>query len=225
MDNKDKKPESNLIIYILLFALILCLIAVLGSIRQQDNKELYKKRDLTPTAGITYYMSALEKACMDGAEPDMEAIEAAVTPVAVPMESDIPETEEEVEEDGTTKLIEYFGYVPSDDEITLWQRVVMAECGYTEPDTGIAAVADVVANRVLSGRFPNDITGVVYQRGQFQTVSNGAIWRYEVTDRVAEICSDQISEGRTYDYLFFTAGGYNPYCTPGGVIGNHYFGY
>lgn len=227
MENKDKKP-SNLIIYILLFALILCLIAVLGSIRQQDNKELYKKRDLTPTAGITYYMSALEKACMDGAEPDLEAVEAAITPVAAPMESDIPETEEEVIEDGTTEedlLNAYFGYTPDDAELELWMQIVMDECGHTEPDEGVAAVADVVANRVRSERFPNTIRGVIYQTGQFQPVGDGTFGRFYITDRVREICSECICEGIRYPYLFFTAGGYNSYCKPGEVIGNHYFGY
>lgn len=226
MENKDKKP-SNLIIYILLFALILCLIAVLGSIRQQDNKELYKKRDLTPTAGITYYMSALEKACMDGAEPDMEAIEAAITPVAC---SDIPETEKEIKEDTdeptSDELLErYFGYVPGDDELELWTQIVMDECGHTEPDDGVAAVADVVANRCKDPMFPNTIREVVYQPGQFQPVGSGTLGRFEITDRVREICSDRIVEGVWFPYLFFTAGGYNPYCTPGEVIGNHYFGY
>lgn len=206
-----------------------------------------------PTAGSVKYLAELERSCMEAA-PRITTQEEQVDTVSAyeSEESDIPETEEEVgeddgklhenvkaekevdeneramsesESDRANGLEVYFGYVPDDAELALWEAVVMAECGNTEPDEGIRAVADVVSNRVRSGRFPDTITGVIYQKNQFETVSNGAIWRYEPTDRVIDICNEAITQGPHYDYLFFTAGGYNQYCEPGGVIGNHYFGY
>lgn len=185
-----------------------------------------------PTAGVTRYLAELERSCMDAA-PRISGSEEQIDTVAVnevEEESDIPETEEEVVEDGRSMerddcLSVYFGYYPSDDEIELWERVVMAECGYTEPDAGVIAVADCIANRCRSARFPNGISEVVYQTNQFETVANGRIWQYQVTDRVLDICERCIERGPVYDYLFFTAGQYNPYCEPGEIIGNHYFGY
>ncbi|YCA13074.1 cell wall hydrolase [Bacillus sp. AK128] len=62
----------------------------------------------------------------------------------------------------------------SDYEIDLLARIVRAEA-QTEPFEGKVAVANVVLNRVESPKFPNTIREVIYQRGQFQPVSNGQI--------------------------------------------------
>ena len=120
-----------------------------------------------------------------------------------------------------------FGYVPSEDEIQLLLAVTMAECGNTEPGTGIERVIEVIANRCRDGRFPSTITEVCYQRNQFETVSTGAIWRYEVNERVRQAWNNILSRGKCMDesVAFFTAGGYNRYCRPAYKIGNHYFGY
>ncbi|WP_216829788.1 cell wall hydrolase [Alkalihalobacterium elongatum] len=59
-------------------------------------------------------------------------------------------------------------------EIDLLARIVRAEA-QTEPFEGKVAVADVVLNRLESSQFPNTIKGVIYQRGQFQPVSNGQV--------------------------------------------------
>ncbi len=45
-----------------------------------------------------------------------------------------------------------------------------------EPYVGKVAVAAVVLNRVRSPLFPNTISGVVYQSGAFDAVSDGQIW-------------------------------------------------
>jgi len=62
----------------------------------------------------------------------------------------------------------------SEGEIDLLARIVRAEA-QTEPFEGKVAVANVVLNRVESSQFPNTIKKVIYQPGQFQPVSNGAI--------------------------------------------------
>ena len=46
-----------------------------------------------------------------------------------------------------------------------------------EPYRGMVAVAAVILNRVAHPQFPNTIQGVIFQRGQFETVSNGRIYR------------------------------------------------
>lgn len=62
----------------------------------------------------------------------------------------------------------------SESEIDLLARLVRAEAG-GESYAGKVAVAAVVLNRVQSSQFPNSISGVVYQSGQFSPVSNGMI--------------------------------------------------
>lgn len=62
----------------------------------------------------------------------------------------------------------------SDDELDLLARLVRAEAE-NEPIEGKIAVACVVLNRVESPSFPDTIRNVIYARGQFQPVRNGAI--------------------------------------------------
>ncbi len=50
--------------------------------------------------------------------------------------------------------------------------LIQCEAG-GEPWAGKIAVGAVVMNRVMSGAFPNTITGVIYQSGQFEPVSSG----------------------------------------------------
>ncbi|WP_449540329.1 cell wall hydrolase [Ferdinandcohnia sp. Marseille-Q9671] len=64
----------------------------------------------------------------------------------------------------------------SAEELDLLARIVRAEA-QTEPFEGKVAVAAVVLNRVESPKFPDSIREVIYQRGQFQPVSNGQINR------------------------------------------------
>ena len=126
------------------------------------------------------------------------------------------------------QLTAYFGYVPEEWELAYWEATVMAECGW-EPDEGIKAVADCIGyiRTNTDDRFPDTIYGVITQKNQFSTWSNGSIdkWLGDVCDNVHTICVNQIQNGASYNAAFFTAGGYNKYCVPGFVIGNHYFGY
>ncbi|MEH7380151.1 cell wall hydrolase [Bacillus sp. JJ1533] len=62
----------------------------------------------------------------------------------------------------------------SAEELDLLARIVRAEA-QAEPFEGKVAVAAVVLNRLESPKFPDTIQGVIYQRGQFQPVRNGAI--------------------------------------------------
>lgn len=124
-------------------------------------------------------------------------------------------------------IILAFGYYASPDEVTLMKRVCMAEGGNTEKIDGLVAIFSVIRNRIFDPRFPNTITEVCYQKYQFQTVTEGTIWKYEINDKVEEAW-DSFLEGGYNDYpdiCFFTAGGYNPYCEPAYKLGNHYFGY
>ncbi|MBQ8882532.1 MAG: cell wall hydrolase, partial [Clostridia bacterium] len=55
----------------------------------------------------------------------------------------------------------------------------LARCVYAEargePYAGQVAVAAVVLNRVRSSKFPNTVSGVIYQKGAFTAVDDGQI--------------------------------------------------
>ena len=59
-------------------------------------------------------------------------------------------------------------------DLNLLARLVYGEAR-GEPYTGQVAVAAVVLNRVKSSSFPNTVSGVIYQAGAFDVVSDGQI--------------------------------------------------
>ena len=59
-------------------------------------------------------------------------------------------------------------------DLNLLSRLVYGEAR-GEPYAGQVAVAAVVLNRVKSSSFPNTISGVIYQSGAFDVVSDGQI--------------------------------------------------
>ncbi|MDD3279410.1 MAG: cell wall hydrolase [Lachnospiraceae bacterium] len=59
-------------------------------------------------------------------------------------------------------------------ELDLLAAIIQCEAG-GESRTGKVAVGAVIMNRVNSGSFPNSISEVVYESGQFSPVTNGAL--------------------------------------------------
>ena len=72
------------------------------------------------------------------------------------------------------KVVEKAVATSNSSEVDLLARLVRAEAG-NQPFEGKVAVAQVVLARVSSNQFPNSISGVIYQSGQFSPVSNGSI--------------------------------------------------
>ncbi|HHW14556.1 MAG TPA: spore cortex-lytic enzyme [Firmicutes bacterium] len=60
-------------------------------------------------------------------------------------------------------------------DLDILAHLVQSEAG-SEPYAGKVAVAAVVINRVLSGRFPDSVYGVVFEQDAFEAVSNGWYW-------------------------------------------------
>lgn len=65
-----------------------------------------------------------------------------------------------------------FSYVPSDSDLYLLGAIIQCEAD-GEPYEGKLAVGSVVMNRVRSSYFPNTVSGVIYQSGQFSPVASG----------------------------------------------------
>ncbi|MDE6895220.1 MAG: cell wall hydrolase, partial [Lachnospiraceae bacterium] len=86
-------------------------------------------------------------------------------------------------------------------------KIVEAEAG-GEDTVGRMLVANVIMNRVRSGRFPNTITEVVYQRcsgrAQFSPVSDGRIDQVSVSPETVEAVSRAINgEDASAGALYF----------------------
>ncbi|SDN79432.1 cell wall hydrolase [Alkalicoccus daliensis] len=91
-------------------------------------------------------------------------------------------------------------------EQAMLERLVTAEA-QGEPYSGKVAVAEVVLNRVEAGEFPNSVSAVIHQPGQFDPVRNGSI-NNAATSQSAQAVEEALG-GSSYagNALFF----YNPH--------------
>ena len=91
----------------------------------------------------------------------------------------------------------------SDQDYELLTQIVEAEAGSCDI-RGRILVANVVINRVNSGRFPNTIHDVVYQKSQFSPVYDGRLFTCRVTQQTVEAV-DRALAGEDYSQgaLFF----------------------
>lgn len=101
-----------------------------------------------------------------------------------------------------------------------------------EPLRGQLSVAEVILNRMRSGRFPASACGVVKQRGQFSFVRGGRIpavartslaWKRAVA--IAHIAREGLADGGAPRVLFFHARYVSPRwrLTRVAAVGNHIF--
>ena len=113
-------------------------------------------------------------------------------------------------------------YTPLEGEAYLLAAIIQCEAE-GEPYDGKIAVGNVVLNRVKSSRFPNTITGVIYQNKQFSPVASGRLaYRLEagVNDECIRAATEVLNGKHITDALFFRR---NNGTISGTVIGNHVF--
>ena len=77
-----------------------------------------------------------------------------------------------IQEEKQTKV--YAASTNSTSDLQLIARAINGEAR-GEPYEGQVAVGAVILNRVRDSRFPNSITGVIYQSGAFTAVADGQI--------------------------------------------------
>lgn len=130
--------------------------------------------------------------------------------------------EEDVEEEVIYAEDTYSVGSYSNSDIELIALVTMAEAE-GEPEQGKRLVIDTILNRVESGSYPNSVSGVVYQSGQFTCMWNGRVDRCYVSDYIVGLVQEEIANRQSYDTIYFMAGGYSSYGTPLFQVGNHYF--
>jgi len=88
-------------------------------------------------------------------------------------------------------------------DITLLARVIQGEAG-DEPYLGKVAVGAVILNRTESGKFPDTLSGVIFQPLAFESVSNGLIWRQQPSSEAMRAAQDAMNGyDPTQGALFF----------------------
>lgn len=107
----------------------------------------------------------------------------------------------------------------------LLANLIYCEAG-NQPYEGQVAVGAVVINRVMSGAFPDTVSGVIYQKWQFEPAMTGRLALALARDDATPACyqaADAAMAGQTTvaDCIFFRTP--IPEITPRYVIGGHIF--
>ncbi|NMB46015.1 MAG: spore cortex-lytic enzyme [Firmicutes bacterium] len=93
--------------------------------------------------------------------------------------------------------------VARSDNIDLLARVIAGEAE-GEPYSGQVAVGATILNRIANPRFPNTLSGVIFQPNAFESVSNGLIWRRAPSATAYRAARDAINGyDPTYGAIFF----------------------
>lgn len=108
------------------------------------------------------------------------------------------------------------------DDLYLLALVCMAE-SEDQSELGQRLVIDTILNRVDSEDFPNDISSVIYQPGQFTSMHNGRADRVEPTDRIHELVAEELTNRTNTEVLYFRTGHYHAGHEQLMQEGDHYF--
>lgn len=107
-------------------------------------------------------------------------------------------------------------------DLAMLAALVECEAG-GESYEGQWAVASVVVNRVRSGSFPNTVSGVIYQGGQFSPVASGrfaVVLSRGAKGSCVQAAQTALSGSTNVNALYFCRASSG---VPGTVIGNHVF--
>lgn len=106
---------------------------------------------------------------------------------------DLPEPEKRVVVEEQTVHEAAVGY--SEEDLELLSHLIMGESGATYcQDEMLYMVGSVALNRVASDRFPNTLREVIFQEGQYASVSDGNFDK-EPTERCLNIAKELLEGG------------------------------
>ncbi len=138
---------------------------------QADEQLVYD----TYNAAVAAYQAYLN--ALNGTSTEAAYAEPTETYVEYVEETEayVEETEAYVEEtEAYVEETEAASTSASADDLTLLASIIYCEAG-NQSYEGMVAVGAVVMNRVYSSSFPNTISEVIYQSGQFTPASNGML--------------------------------------------------
>lgn len=141
---------------------------------QQDQRELtqlqdeLKQKQADLTTKISSTSGELEKysAKLAQAKERAKAAQDALDQEIIPIDPEVPSDNDSGAHDPNISV--------SASELKLFAALIECEAGSTHYE-GMLAVASVVMNRVHHRYYPDTITGVIYQSGQFSPVASGKL--------------------------------------------------
>ena len=92
-----------------------------------------------------------------------------------------------------------------------------------ESELGKRLVIDTILNRVDSSYYPNTISGVIWQKGQFSSMYNGRVNKCYVSDDICRLIKEELEYRRDNSVIYFRTCYYSSYGKPMYQVGNHYF--
>ena len=107
-------------------------------------------------------------------------------------------------------------------DLELLATIIYCEAG-NQSYEGKLAVGSVIMNRVASRSFPNSISGVIYQSGQFSPVASGrfaVVLARGASSSCTQAASAALSGSTNVNFLYFCRASSG---VEGTVIGNHVF--
>ena len=178
MDIKEMIKLGNLICGLVWVALILLIVGSgyllhltnESNKRIEDNLERIKSVNKEITANEEYTSTEINL-IMDEISKNHETMEKEVTELEKSLE--IVHNE--------LKVVAEKRIILNDSEYDLFCRLVESEAGICDFETK-RAVACVVINRVLDDQYPDNLTDVIYEPGQFSVVSNKSIDKINIID-------------------------------------------
>ena len=113
----------------------------------------------------------------------------------------------------------------SEEEFILLSSVVEAESDRSDSLSGRILICETVINRVESDFFPNTITEVLTQPGQFSTVRNGhsVVNRTDYSDQAVILAFRENAAGDAPEVLFFNCIGFFSGREPYALVDGNYF--
>ncbi|MDO5410738.1 MAG: cell wall hydrolase [Lachnospiraceae bacterium] len=139
-----------------------------GKAVSMEKLEIYEKRAAKKEAERQAKAAAEAAAAAAAAEAEQEAQRNA--------DVQSKTTSSRTSSAGERSVSRRSSYSASVDDTTLLAALCQYEAGTNYENC--LAVANVVLNRVRSSSYPNSIRGVIYQSGQFGTVTSGALNRF-----------------------------------------------
>lgn len=107
-------------------------------------------------------------------------------------------------------------------DIDLMALITMAEAE-GESEYGKRLVISTILNRVDSEYYPDNVTDVIFQSGQFECVWNGRIDKCYVQEEIRQLVKEEIKSRTNNEVIYFMAEDYSAYGVPMFSEGGHYF--
>lgn len=151
-------------------------------------------------------------------ESPTQVAEAAASELAQPVEQVVEQPLVESSEES----IEQPAVAISEDELTMLAACVQAEAG-NQGEQGMRYVCDVILNRVDSDTYPDTITEVITQHGQFAVWPKGIQKQLPPWPETVKLCKDELRSRSNYQVIMFRTGHFHPWGTPLFQYKDHYF--